>query len=204
MEFSESLVRSLLESSDPFSIDFDDAWRWIGYTRKDSAKKKLLNNFEENIDFKILQQTAENSAEQRLGGRPIEEIRLSIDCFKSLAMMAGTEKGRDVRQYFLRIEREYKQIMQQPHSLTLSDRDIELISDRVVEKFAVALPALKPAPRKPITPDLMSSDELPDHVRQQNRRELWAASRSNTWLYRNLNGTARIVGEMRQNEDPQA
>ena len=39
------------------------------------------------------------------GGSGMEDIRLNIDCFKSLGMMAGTQKGKEVRRYFLECER---------------------------------------------------------------------------------------------------
>jgi anti-repressor protein len=51
MEFSHELARSLLQSSDLFPVDLDDAWRWIGYSTKQKAKNKLTNNFVSGIDF---------------------------------------------------------------------------------------------------------------------------------------------------------
>lgn len=43
-----------------------------------------------------------------LMGRPSESIKLTPDCFKQLAMMAGTERGKKVRRYFLNCEAELK------------------------------------------------------------------------------------------------
>jgi hypothetical protein len=40
MEFSHELAIALLQSSDPFAIDFDDAWQWIGYSTKQKAKNE--------------------------------------------------------------------------------------------------------------------------------------------------------------------
>jgi len=102
MDLSESLVKSLIESNNPFPVDFDQAWDWIGYSRKDAAKKKLTNNFIEGVDFSIEWRKTPGS------GRPSEFISLTIDCFKSLAMMAGTGKGREVREHFLSCERSLK------------------------------------------------------------------------------------------------
>lgn len=36
------------------------------YTRKDTAKDKLITNYEENIDYKVFRENPENSR----GGRP--------------------------------------------------------------------------------------------------------------------------------------
>ena len=42
---------ALVQSDKPFPVDFEQAWRWIGYSTKQKAKNKLTNNFEEEIDF---------------------------------------------------------------------------------------------------------------------------------------------------------
>lgn len=99
MELSQSLVLSIVKSDERFPVDFDDAWQWIGYNAKSKAKNKLVNNFEEEVDF--LPKWVKNPQ----GGRPSESIKLTVDCFKSLAMMAGTEKGKEIRRYFLECER---------------------------------------------------------------------------------------------------
>jgi phage anti-repressor protein len=99
MEFSHELALALVRSADPFPIDFENAWQWVGYSTKQKAKSKLTHHFEEGIDF--LTKRLKNP--QR--GRPSESIQLSVDCFKSLGMMAGTDKGKEIRRYFLECER---------------------------------------------------------------------------------------------------
>lgn len=105
MNLVDDIVFSLIQSGEQFPIDFDDAWVWIGYTRKDNAKKVLLDTgFLEGTDFRVFLRIQENSK----GGRPSEKIALTVDCFKSFCMMAGTQKGREVRKYFLDCEQELK------------------------------------------------------------------------------------------------
>ncbi len=106
MEFSHELALSLLQSVKPFPIDFEEGWQWLGYSSKHKAKEKLKRNFEETIDFEVFTQMGVKSIRQGIqGGRPSEKIFLSIDCFKSFGMMAGTSKGKEVRRYFLECER---------------------------------------------------------------------------------------------------
>jgi phage anti-repressor protein len=102
IELSEALVLALVESDEQFPVDFDDAWQWIGYRRKDFALKKLKNNFVEGEDFSAIRR------ETLWGGRPSDQYLLTTDCFKCLSMMAGTEKGKEVRRYFLDCERALK------------------------------------------------------------------------------------------------
>ncbi len=106
MQFSHETALVLLQSNEPFPVDFDDGWKWIGYSSKQKAKNKLLNNFERGIDY-LTEWVKKSSL-----GRPGESIKLSVDCFKSLGMMAGTEKGKEIRRYFLKCERIAKQAVE--------------------------------------------------------------------------------------------
>lgn len=119
MDLTAENVFGLLQATEEFPVDFDDAWRWIGYSRKDAAKLALQNaGFIEGSDFRVFHRIMENSS----GGRPSEQICLSIDCFKSFSMMAGTAKGREVRQYFLRCERQLKSILQERRTAEAVER----------------------------------------------------------------------------------
>jgi phage anti-repressor protein len=107
---SAELVFSLCQSQSQFPIDFEDAWQWIGYSRKDSAKRALLSfRFVEEIDLHIQVESMESKL-----GTPEEYITMSVDCLKMWAMMAATEKGREVRLYFLQCERKLKQLQVPP------------------------------------------------------------------------------------------
>lgn len=94
-----------------FPIPFELAWVWVGYSRKAKAKEKLTRNFTEGFDFQASHRMVQKTTEQGLqasAGRPYEYIELSLDCFKQFCMMAGTAKGREVREYFIKVEREYR------------------------------------------------------------------------------------------------
>ncbi|MFN6486606.1 MULTISPECIES: hypothetical protein [unclassified Nostoc] len=96
--FNKTLALSLYESDDLYPIDLDDAWQWLGYAKKQNAKDALDSRFLENEDF-IRAGVKSN------GGRPSEVLLLSIECFKMLGMIAGTEQGKVIRKYFLECER---------------------------------------------------------------------------------------------------
>lgn len=99
MEFSHECALALVQSDKQFPVDFDDAWQWIGYSTKQMARKKLVNNFEPETDFSI------KGLKSSTGGRSSEFVALTVDCLKSLGMMAGTKKGKEIRHYFLECER---------------------------------------------------------------------------------------------------
>ncbi len=100
-DFSQSLANLLFDSPESFPVDFDLAWQWLGYFDKPTAKRALLNcSFVEEIDFRI--NAALSTASDP---RPKEHITLSVDCFKTWGMMAGTKQGKQVRLYFLNCEK---------------------------------------------------------------------------------------------------
>lgn len=61
--------------------------------------------FIENQDYQVFDNFIKNPE----GGRPLKEYALSIDMAKEIAMVEGNERGRQVRQYFIRCERELRQ-----------------------------------------------------------------------------------------------
>jgi len=101
--FSPELAQSLTNSNAQFPVDFEAAWQWLGFTNKASAKRKLAK-FIDGVDFSATWLKTSN-------GRPSEQIKLTIDCFKSLGMMAGTEQGKSIRKYFLECERTVKEVI---------------------------------------------------------------------------------------------
>ncbi|MGL5074326.1 MAG: hypothetical protein ACRDBG_00580, partial [Waterburya sp.] len=101
-DFTMETALELFESSEQFPVDFNDAWLWLEYSRKDNAKVAFLDcGFVENDDFQVFLKIQENP----LGGRPLEAIKLTVDCFKCWGMMSKTETGKKIRQYFLECEK---------------------------------------------------------------------------------------------------
>jgi phage anti-repressor protein len=102
--FTMTLAQNIYNSNDEFPINFEDAWQWLGYATKASAKRNL-KQFSEGVDFST------SVLKSILATRPAEQILLTIDCFKMLAMMAKTDVGNVARKYFLECEKIAKESM---------------------------------------------------------------------------------------------
>ena len=90
----------IVQSNEAYPVDFDEAWQWIGYTLKANALRVLLDNFEAELYFSsILMKST--------GGRPSHRYFLTVDCFKAFCMMAGTERGKEARRYYLAVEKAF-------------------------------------------------------------------------------------------------
>lgn len=83
-----------------FVINLEKAMQWIGYSRKDAAKRALEDTFQQNIDYIVTGAIGKNN-------KITEEIMLTVPCFKKLAVLAPTEKGRKIREYYVTMEESY-------------------------------------------------------------------------------------------------
>jgi anti-repressor protein len=97
--FDATIALSLLDSHQEFPVDFDSAWRWLGYGRKSDAKESLLNKgFLLDIDLRIMPQSDNHASltpQEKASQAKKERIDLTVDCFKTWAMMANTLQGKD-------------------------------------------------------------------------------------------------------------
>ena len=96
-----------------FVIDFDNVWKWLGYTRKDHAKTCLEKHFVVDIDYKVAKiATATSGAISKpaspdvkiKGGQNKERILLSVNTFKKFCMKANTRKSDEVHEYYIKLE----------------------------------------------------------------------------------------------------
>ena len=100
---SKEVIITQLESTEEFPILLSEVWEWLGYFDKSTATRSFLNlEMAESIDFIQLGIDAENSIKQKT------EIKMTIDCFKLWAMGAQTARGKEVRLYYLQVEKEWK------------------------------------------------------------------------------------------------
>jgi len=89
------------DSKKDFIIDFDTVWKWTGFSRKDNAKRLLEKYFTKDIDYEVFLQTEENSIE---GGRPKENILLTVNTFKKFCLKANTCKADEIHDYYIKLE----------------------------------------------------------------------------------------------------
>jgi len=89
---------SYIEHEECIYLD-DELIQWLGYNEinnNDQLIKIIKGEFEIFEDYKIL-----NHDEY-------EYIYLSIDCFKNICMLVGTNKAKDIYKYFIEVEKIYK------------------------------------------------------------------------------------------------
>lgn len=95
--FSLELAQQLYASTEAFPIDFEDAQEWLGYSRKDAAKRNFEKaKFLKGIDFEVITLKSYSSK----GGRPSEKIIMTLDCFERWKVTAGRQKPQRIEHVY--------------------------------------------------------------------------------------------------------
>jgi hypothetical protein len=173
--FDTAIASALLGSNQEFPVDFGKAWKWLGFSRKDPAKRSLLEcGFAEGVDFhisvesdnhaglSIQKEEAEGadllisveslnhaglSPQEKAANARREKIWLTVDCFKTWGMMARTEQGKKVRTYFLQCEKIAKQ--EAARQLETNRKIYDELANRISNLEPKPIPALPPVPEIP-------------------------------------------------------
>lgn len=117
--------KGFISKDDEFVINIEFAVKWIGFTRKDVCKRLLEKNFILDSDYilnkydTVFHSKVENSNEddivspfkggnfskyKKKEGRPNEIILMNPNTFKQLCILSNTEKGKQVRLYYIKME----------------------------------------------------------------------------------------------------
>lgn len=99
----------LEQKGEQFPVPFDMAWQIAGYSTKGNGKRKLTNkksNLVEYSDYII------RSDKSSLDGRSSDLILFTCDAFKHFCLIAETEQGRLIRQYFIEAEKKWRLVQQ--------------------------------------------------------------------------------------------
>ena len=104
-----------------FPVDFETAWCIAGYSRKDSAKRKL-SKMTEGTDF---HRFVEVKQRHQRGAVEVEVFTLTCDALKHFCLLAETEQGRQIRNYFIECEKKWK-LVEQHHPEIAQEINLEL------------------------------------------------------------------------------
>ncbi len=108
-------------------------------------KRMLAYGFTEGADYTILHNVCLpnlNKQKDKRGGHNAVEYVLTLDCAKAIAMVQRTAKGKEVRKYFLEVERKFKAITAPQNILELQNRvshletkQIDYPNDWTIDRF---------------------------------------------------------------------
>ena len=111
--FSEELQKQMFgDNTVSHPIDFDDVWKWVDYSRKDHAVRALLAELDTPLDYVLVAPAnlPRKGESPDLKGSGPHKYFLTVDGFKAFCLAAGTNKGKQVRRYFIELEKRYKDL----------------------------------------------------------------------------------------------
>jgi len=116
-------------SKNEFIIDLNNIWKWVGFSRKDPAKRLLEKDFIKDVDYKILLHKSVEQDENYHGGHNKEQILMTINTFKKLCLKADTKKADDIHDYYISLE----EILQE----TLNEETNELREQLIIKETKI-------------------------------------------------------------------
>lgn len=93
------------QNGEQFPVPFDLAWQIAGYSTKANAKRKLSSK---KSHLKKGEDYSSDLMKNKKEGRSSELIHLTCDAFKHFCLIAETDRGRDIRQYFIEAEKKWR------------------------------------------------------------------------------------------------
>ena len=163
----EKLVEQTYNANDEFCIDLDalfedetgemiPIWQWAGFARKDAAKRRL-KNLVESVDFLLHSEVERNSGS---GGQNKIKILLTKDGFKQLLMLANTERGKQIRLYFIDVEKRYGREIKQTTPI-----------DQIISKVIGAFDQINHKLSQRETDQLITNQILHEHEERHNQSD---------------------------------
>jgi hypothetical protein len=114
------------DANKEFIVDFDNVWKWLGFSRKSDGKRLLEKHFIIDIEYQVKSFVAEVSAVKKddditvfnfknndtkeqfekdnRGGSNKETILLTVNTFKKFCLKAGTKKADEIHDYYIKLE----------------------------------------------------------------------------------------------------
>jgi phage anti-repressor protein len=94
-----------------YPINLDTLVKLVGFAHKKNAKTTLENNFIKDEDYKIL--LTPKGKQISHGGHNKEQIMLNVDTFKNMCMLVKTQKAKEIRKYYVKLENIYNKIIKE-------------------------------------------------------------------------------------------
>ncbi len=118
------------DNENDFIVEFDNVWKMLEFGRIEECKRVLVKHFKENVDYRAEKAIPPIGGKPNLGGRPKENIFLTINCFKKLCLKSGTKKADEIHDYYIKLEKIVSQTAKEEseklrNQLLIKDKEIQ-------------------------------------------------------------------------------
>jgi phage anti-repressor protein len=121
-----------------YPINLDNVYNMLGFANKGNAMKTIKNNFTKDEDYQtIIFHMEKNKLTEETRGRKEETVMLNIDTFKNLCMLVKTDKGKQIRKYYVKLENIYNKLIKEEieeQQKLIEDKDIIIKNNECTKK----------------------------------------------------------------------
>ena len=122
-----------------FIIDFDNVWKWCGFSTKSNAKRILDKNFKIDIDYQVknlAHQVGEANLQPTHGGQNKEIILLTVNTFKKFCLKAGNVKADEIHDYYIKLEELLQETLAEENTIIKNQLiQVQKDKDNIEEQF---------------------------------------------------------------------
>ena len=134
--FVDNFKLYLEHGADPTKhvVNLDDVWETMGFARKTNAKSLLVKIGKHNVDYVIHRNSpfpdhnvsSTATTVEDWCGVNRETILMNVATFKEMCMLSRTDKGKNTRTFYLKMEQIFFQCLQESHqdAIQLLQKDI--------------------------------------------------------------------------------
>lgn len=123
------LYLSYGDDENKFVIDLDNVWSYMGFSKKCHAKTCLEKNFLINKHYIC----SVDQTHIKHGGNNKEIIKMNIDTFKEMCMIANTDKGKSTRRYYLKMENIFHKHLKLQNEKIIEE--LKFQNEKIIEKL---------------------------------------------------------------------
>lgn len=111
-------------------MNFDKIWRECGFLNKASAKRLLLNIFEENDDYILIKDLSKNGR-----GRKSEKIMLTEESSRVFSITSNTRESHERRKKYVKFVMEEEKRLQKIFDKTVTEMEKSVIENSANSKL---------------------------------------------------------------------
>lgn len=102
-------IENAIRNPEDFCIRLSEVWEDVGYSRYDATVRAMKSRLKEAEDY--TQHAPHSCGASFKNYSLLQDYLLSGDGFKDLCLSASTEKGREMRKYYIQVEKEYRKLL---------------------------------------------------------------------------------------------
>lgn len=128
-EFLEQFLSKIEPSNEEFPISLEEIAPWLGY-EKGNLRRLITEDYARQSTFYKEGEDYIKGEGRSNKNRKTVDIFMTIDCFEDLCCRLDSPKGEQVRQYFILVEKAYKEYYNRAYNKRIEEEDSDITKEK--------------------------------------------------------------------------